>query len=70
MVMYRTAQQQTNDIFTFAMSLLFMGFMFGLVKSLVADENLKLRKYLPKLLPRTINGISDKKVRFKSGDSE
>ena len=38
MVIYRTAQQQTNDIFTFAMSLLFMGFLFGLVKSLVAEE--------------------------------
>ena len=38
MVIYKTTQQQTNDIFTFAMSLLFMGFVFGLVKSLVAED--------------------------------
>ena len=38
MVIYRTAQQQTYDIFAFAMSLLFMGLMFSLVKSLAANE--------------------------------
>ena len=54
--MYRTAQQQTNDIFTFAMSLLFMGLMFGLVKSLALTIILNQRKHLLKLLPQTING--------------
>ena len=59
MVIYRTAQQQTNDIFAFAVSLLFMGFLFGLVKSLAAEE-LETGTASPKLLPHTINGINNK----------
>ncbi len=66
--MYRTAQQQSNDIFTFAMSLLFMGFMFSLVKSLAADEN-ESEKVTTKLLPRTLKGTADNRVVFKSVNS-
>ena len=66
MVIYRTAQQQTNDIFTFAMSLLFMGLMFGLVKSLVA-MSMKLRRHLLNCFPGLLKESDDKKVGFKSG---
>jgi hypothetical protein len=68
MVMYRTAQQQTYDIFAFAMSLLFMGLMFSLVKSLAVNE-FEPEESSAKLLPRTIKGNVDKKVRFKSVSS-
>ncbi len=34
---YRTYQDQMNDVLAFGMSLMFMGLMLGLVKSLVAD---------------------------------
>ncbi len=69
MVIYRTAQQQTNDIFTFAVSLLFMGFLFGMVKSLAAEE-LETETASPRLLPHVINGINNKKFRAKSGNSD
>ncbi len=35
MVMYRTSQQQMNDVMGFGMSLMFMGVMLGLVRSLM-----------------------------------
>lgn len=66
--MYRTTQQQTYDVFAFAMSLLFMGLMFSLVKSMVANEN-EPGKVLTNLLPRTIKETPDKKVMFKSDSS-
>ncbi len=68
MVMYRTAQQQSYDIFAFAMSLLFMGLMFNLVKSLVSNEFEHEEPSL-KLLSRTIKGTADKKAGFKSDSS-
>jgi hypothetical protein len=69
-VIYRTAQQQSNDIFSLAMSILFMGIMFGLAKSLV-DDNSEAEKVYTKLLPQT-KWKSDKKVWTKlvHADSE
>lgn len=45
--MYRTPQQQTNDVFGFGMFLILMGFTFGLVKSVATDEVEPQRKLLP-----------------------
>ena len=50
--MYRTSQEQMNDVFAFGMALMFVGLMFGLMKSLVATA-LQLEKETPKLLPQT-----------------
>ena len=44
---YRPAQQQMNDLFSFGMSLMFMGIMFGLLKSLVTSTMRPERKFLP-----------------------
>ena len=33
-MIYRTSQDQMNEVMTFGMSLMFMGFMLGLVRSL------------------------------------
>jgi len=45
--MYRTSQQQTNDVFGFGMFLMLMGITFGLVKSVVTDASEPEGKYLP-----------------------
>src|SRR3989304_886161 len=47
MVMYRTSQQQINDVLAFGMSFMFMMVMFGLLKSLVISTMKPERKYLP-----------------------
>jgi hypothetical protein len=52
MVMYRTSQQQMNDVLSFGMSIMFMAVMLGLVKSLLLDALKPAPK--PELLPRTI----------------
>ena len=45
--MYRTSQQQTNDVIGFGMFLMFMGFTVGLFKSVVTDEPEPQMKLLP-----------------------
>jgi len=45
--MYRTPQQQTNDVIGFGMFLMLMGFTFGLVKSVITDEPERQTKLLP-----------------------
>ena len=47
MVMYRTSQQQMNDILSFGMSIMFMAVIFGMVRSLVISTMKPERKYLP-----------------------
>ncbi len=51
-MMYRTSQDQMNDVLAFGMSLMFMGLMLGLVRSLVSTA-LKPEKQTANLLPRT-----------------
>jgi len=50
--MYRTSQQQMNDVFAFGMALMFVGLMFGMVRSLVTVA-LQPEKKTPNLLPQT-----------------
>jgi len=50
--MYRSSQQQMNDIFVFGMSIMFMGLMLGLMKSLVLDTMTAGEKRL-RLTPQT-----------------
>jgi len=50
--MYRTSQQQTNDVIGFGMFLMLMGFTVGLVKSVVADESETQTKLFPMNMPR------------------
>ena len=50
--MYRTPQQETNDVIGFGMFLMFMGVMLGLVKSVVTDDLEPGRKHLPMTLPK------------------
>lgn len=50
--MYRTSQEQMNEIFAFGMALIFAGLMFGLMKSLVSTAS-QPEKETPKLLPQT-----------------
>jgi hypothetical protein len=45
--MYRTSQEQMNDVLAFGMSLMFMMVMFGLIKSLVTSVMRPERKYFP-----------------------
>jgi len=45
--MYRTPQQQTNDVIGFGMFLMLMGLTVGLVKSVVTDEEEPQTKFLP-----------------------
>ena len=45
--MYRTTQQQTNDVVGFGMFLMFMGFTVGLVKSVVTEDVEPQTKLLP-----------------------
>jgi hypothetical protein len=45
--MYRTPQQQTNDVIGFGMFLMFMGFTVGLAKSVVTEDIEPERKHLP-----------------------
>jgi hypothetical protein len=52
-MVYRTYQDQMNDVLGFGMSLMFMGLMLGLVKSLVADA-LEAGEKSPKLLPQVL----------------
>jgi len=35
-MVYRTSQDQMNEVMTFGMSLMFMGIMLGLVRSLIS----------------------------------
>ncbi len=53
MVTYQTPQQQMNDVVAFGMSIMFMGIMFGLLRSLVI-EALKPEKESPELMPQTM----------------
>ena len=50
--MYRTPQQETNDVIGFGMFLMLMGITVGLVKSVVTNEPEPQRKHLPMTLPR------------------
>ncbi|MDD5037792.1 MAG: ArdC family protein [Dehalococcoidales bacterium] len=50
--MYRTPQQETNDVIGFGMFLMLMGITVGLVKSVVTNEPESQRKHLPMTLPR------------------
>lgn len=50
--MYRPYQQQMSDVFAFGMSLMFMGLMLGLMKSMVLD-NLVAGDERPKLMAQT-----------------
>ena len=52
MVIYRTSQEQMNDVFAFGMALMFAALMFGMVKSLVSSA-LQSEKETPELLPQT-----------------
>lgn len=52
MVTYRSSQQQMSDIFAFGMSLMFMGLMFGLIKSMVSGT-MVTREERPKFMPQT-----------------
>src|SRR4030065_2837911 len=45
--MYRTPQQQTNDVIGFGMFLMLMGFTVGLIKSVVTGESEPQTKLLP-----------------------
>ncbi len=45
--MYRTSQQQTNDVIGFGMFLMLMGFTVGMVKSVVTDAPEPQTKLLP-----------------------
>jgi hypothetical protein len=46
-IIYRPLQDQMNDFMLFGMSLLFMGFIAGITKSLVADEPEPEKRYIP-----------------------
>ena len=46
-MIYRTSQQQTNDVICFGMFLMFMGVTLGLVKSVLTDVAEPERSYLP-----------------------
>ncbi|MDD4984670.1 MAG: ArdC-like ssDNA-binding domain-containing protein [Dehalococcoidales bacterium] len=52
MVIYRSSQQQMNDVFAFGLSLMFMGLMLRLMKSLVLDT-LQAGQEHPGLMPQT-----------------
>ena len=45
--MYRTPQQETNDVIGFGMFLMFMGFTVGLAKTVVTEDVEPERKHLP-----------------------
>ena len=60
MTYYRTAQEQMNDTLTFGMSLMFVGLMLGLVKSLLSTA-LETEKESPALLPQTSEGVPAKR---------
>jgi len=61
--MYRTSQEQMNDVFAFGMALMFVGLMFGLMKSLVTTA-LQPEKETPELLPQTERkGLSEDRLR-------
>ncbi|MBI2852745.1 MAG: DUF192 domain-containing protein [Chloroflexi bacterium] len=51
-MMYRTPQQQTNDVIGLGMFLMLMGLTVGLVKSVVTDEPEQQTKLLPMNLSR------------------
>jgi len=57
---YRTAQEQMNDILAFGMSIMFVGLMLGLVKSLLLSE-VEAEKESPALLPQTSEAIPTKR---------
>ena len=60
MTYYRTAQEQMNDILTFGMSIMFVGLMLGLVKSLLSTT-LETERESPALLPETRRDIPAKR---------
>lgn len=45
--MYQTSQQQTNDVISFGLFLMFMGVILGLVKNIVTETTEPSGKYLP-----------------------
>ncbi|MDP3880176.1 MAG: ArdC family protein [Dehalococcoidales bacterium] len=47
MVMYRPLQDQMNDFMLFGMSILFMGFIAGITKSMVTDKPVPEKRYIP-----------------------
>ena len=68
MVMYRSLQDQMNNVLGFGMSFLFLGIMFGIVKSFVSIS-LEPEEESPGLIPQTKKGSDESTQKYGVWDS-